>query len=74
MNRFNARVIESKIPSAAPVAQRQFGRGKLTAKQVREREDITEWLQEQDDAEMDLICAEMSNRLHAAGRRCLNAY
>lgn len=73
MNRFNARVIEANIPSATPVTQRQFGRGKLTTQQARESQDITEWLQEQDDAELELIVAEVSNRRRAAGRRNLNS-
>lgn len=73
MHRYNARVVEAKIPSAEPVSQRQFGRGKLSAQQTREAQDITEWLQEQDDAELELIVAEVSNRRRAAGRRNLNS-
>lgn len=71
MNRYNARVVEAKIPAAQAITQRQFGRGKLTRKQARECEDITEWLQEQDDAEVDLLLAEISNRRQASGRRSL---
>ena len=73
MNRFNARVIEANIPAARATTQRQYGRKPVTVKQGRELDDITEWLEDQDAAEIELICSEMSNRRRASGRRNLNS-
>lgn len=47
-------VIESNIPVAQAIRPEQFGRG-LTPKQRREQEDITAWMQMQEEAELDLI-------------------
>lgn len=47
-------VIESNIPAAEARRPEQFGRG-LTRKQLREAEDITAWMQMQEEAELDLI-------------------
>lgn len=73
MNRYNARVIDANIPAARAVAQRQYGRKPVSVKQGREFDDVTEWLEEQDDAEIELICAELNNRRCASGRRNLNS-
>lgn len=47
-------VIESNIPAAEARRPEQFGRG-LTRKQLREAEDITAWMQMQEEAELDLL-------------------
>lgn len=52
MNRPNATVVESNIPAA--VESRDF-KGGLTVKQQREQEDITAWLEMQEEAELDLL-------------------
>lgn len=69
MNRPNARVVEANIPAAEPRTARQAGCGELTPRQRREMEDITAWLKEQDDAEVEFLVAEMANKNNRLGRR-----
>lgn len=64
-------VVESNIPSAAPVRQDQFGNG-MSRKQIREQEDITAWMQMQEDAELDLIAQELNAKNSRNGRRYLD--
>lgn len=72
MNRINARVVESNIPSAEPRTQRQAGRGEFTPQQMREAEDITAWLKDQDDAEVEFLMSEMANKSNRAYRRSMS--
>lgn len=55
-------VIESNIPSADSITSKQFGRDGTTTQQRREREDITAWMQLQEDAELDLLTQELTTR------------
>lgn len=71
MNRPNAHVVEASIPAAEAPTPKQFGRGNYTPKQRREMDDITAWLEEQDDAEVEFLVMEMANKNNRAGRRSL---
>lgn len=64
--------LESSLQVAVQPADNPFGRLKLTVKQVRELEDIDDFAQEQDDAEVSMLIAQMSMRVHRRGR--LSAY
>jgi len=55
-------VIESNIPAAEARRPEQFGRG-YSLKQRREDEDITAWMQMQEDAELDLLRESYSHRV-----------
>lgn len=68
MNRANRFVVESNIPSADPKIDLRNG---PTAKQRRELEDITAWMELQEECEMEMLIAEMAGRNHRAGRRSL---
>lgn len=68
MNRPNAHVVEANIPSADAPTPEQFGRGNYTPKQRREMDDITAWLEEQDDAEVEFLVMEMAAKNLRAGR------
>lgn len=72
MNRPNARVVEANIPSAEAPTPQQFGRGNHTPAQRREAEDITAWLKEQDDAEIEFLVMEMAMKNNRSGRRSLS--
>ena len=69
MNRANRFVIESNIPSAA----RDYTphNGGLSAKQKRELDDITAWMEMQEECELEMLVAEMAGHNHRAGRRSL---
>lgn len=71
MNRPNAHVVEANIPSADAPTPEQFGRGNYTPKQRREMDDITAWLEEQDEAEVEFLVMEMANKNSRLGRRSL---
>ncbi|MCL2874746.1 MAG: hypothetical protein FWF12_00330 [Betaproteobacteria bacterium] len=70
MNRPNARVCEAKIPAA--IEPYRFNQVKSNVKQYREQEDITAWLKDQDDAEIDFLTCELSNKGNREYRRSLN--
>ena len=70
MNRPNHAVVESNIPSAEPRTFNQFGRA--TAKQRREMEDLTAWMEEQDDAEVSLLVSETAAKNNRAYRRTMS--
>lgn len=72
MNRPNAHVVEANIPSADAPTPEQFGRGNYTPKQRREMDDITAWLEEQDDAEVEFLVMEMAVKNLRAGRRAMS--
>ena len=72
MNRPNAHVVEANIPSADAPTPEQFGRGNYTPKQRREMDDITAWLEEQDEAEVEFLVMEMANKNNRAGRRAMS--
>lgn len=72
MNRPNARVVEASIPAAESVTRQQFGRAHRSLSQRRERDDITQWLEEQDEAELELLIAEVANKNNRAYRRSMN--
>lgn len=59
-------VVESNIPAAVEQVNLRNG---PSHKRVREQEDITAWMEMQEEAELDLIAQEMSARHHRAGRR-----
>lgn len=61
MKAANTMVIESNIPSADPATAKQFATG-LSVKQRREMESINDWLEMQDEAEVDALTADMSGR------------
>jgi hypothetical protein len=65
MNSFNRTVIESNIPVAQD--EYNFGNG-LTTKQRREQEDITAWLELQEDAEIELLMSEYTCKAHRSFR------
>lgn len=71
MHRSNARVIESNIPAAAAPTPKQFGAGNYTTKQRREFDDVTAWLEDQDDAEREFLIAEVAAKNLRAGRRSM---
>lgn len=72
MNRPNAHVVEANIPSADAPTPEQFGHGNYTLKQRREMDDITAWLEEQDEAEVEFLVMEMANKNSRAGRRAMS--
>lgn len=72
MNRPNAHVVEANIPSADAPTPEQFGRGNYTPKQRREMDDITAWLEEQDEAEVEFLVMEMAAKNLRAGRRAMS--
>lgn len=72
MNRSNAHVVEANIPAAEAPRPDQFGRGNYTPAQRREMDDITQWLEEQDDAEREFLVAEVANKNHRAYRRSMS--
>ena len=72
MNRPNAHVVEANIPAAEAPTPKQFGTGSYTPKQRREMDNITAWLEEQDDAECEFLIAEMAAKNLRAGRRAMN--
>ena len=72
MNRPNAHVVEANIPSAAAPTPEQFGSGIYTAKQRREMEDLTAWMAEQDEAEVEFLIAEMAIKNSRAYRYSMN--
>lgn len=72
MHRSNARVIESNIPAADMPTPKQFGTGNYTAKQRREFDDVTAWLEDQDDAEREFLIAEAAAKNLRAGRRSMS--
>ncbi len=57
----NRNVVESNIPTAAPIGQNSLKTG-LTLQQRREQEDITDWLCLQEDAELAAIQHEYANK------------
>ncbi len=61
MNQANRNVVESNIPSAAPVTPTTLKSG-MTRQQEREREDINDWLCLQEDAELAAIQHEYANK------------
>lgn len=65
MHRPNHAVIESNIPSA--VGSIDFKSG-CTTKQKRELEDMTLWMEQQEDWEIESLCQEYANKQHRAGR------
>lgn len=72
MNRPNAHVVEANIPSTDAPTPEQFGRGNYTPKQRREMDDITAWLEEQDEAEVEFLVMEMAAKNLRAGRRAMS--
>ncbi len=72
MNRPNARIIESNIPAAEAITQHTFGRRSLTPAQMREAEDVTAWMAEQEEAELVFIQQELAARQHRAARRSMD--
>ena len=72
MNRPNAHVVEANIPAAEAPTPKQFGAGNYTPKQRREMDDITAWLEEQDDAEREFLVMEMAMKSNRANRRAMN--
>lgn len=66
MNAANRTVIESNIPAAED--KRDFKNG-LTAKQYREQEDITAWLELQEDAEIELLTQEYASKSQRSMRQ-----
>ena len=72
MNRPNAHVVEANIPAAEAPTPKQFGSGNYTPKQRREMDDVTAWLEEQDDAEREFLVMEMANKNSRTYRRSLN--
>ena len=72
MNRPNAHVVEANIPAAEAPTPKQFGTGNYTPKQRREMDDITAWLEEQDDAEREFLVMEMAMKSNRANRRAMN--
>lgn len=72
MNRPNAHVVEANIPAADAPTPEQFGRCNYTPKQRREMDDITAWLEEQDEAEVEFLVMEMAAKNLRAGRRAMS--
>lgn len=72
MNRPNAHVVEANIPAAEAPRSDQFGRGNYTPAQRREMDDITQWLEEQDDAEREFLVMEMTAKSNRAYRRSMS--
>lgn len=66
----NARVVESAIPAAE--GKVSFTNG-ATLKQRRELDDITAWLEEQEEAELEFLVEELAGKQHRAMRRSLHA-
>lgn len=71
MNRPNAHVVEANIPSAEAPTPQQFGRGNYTPAQRREMDDITQWLEDQDEAEVEFLVMEMAAKNSRAYRRSM---
>jgi len=69
MNRPSRFVIESSIPSAQQKID--FTNG-TTVKQRRELEDITAWMEMQEECEMELLVSELTWRNKRNGRRSLS--
>lgn len=72
MNRPNVHVVEANISVVEVFCSDQFGRGNYTPAQRREMDDITQWLEEQDEAEVEFLVAEMVNKSHRAYRRSMS--
>ena len=74
MNAAKCFAVESTIPAAAPDEVTKYGQA-MTRKQKREDEDVTAWLELQEDAEIDALTKEMASK---ADRRfdmdCPNAW
>lgn len=68
MNRANRFVVESNIPAADEKIDLKNG---LSTRQRRELEDITAWMEFQEEAEIDLLIEEIAGRNARAGRRSL---
>lgn len=65
MNTANRSVVESSIPSALEPIDMKKG---VTVKQKRELDDITAWLEDQEDAEMQFLTSEYAKKGHRACR------
>lgn len=65
MYRPNHAVIESNIPAATDAISFKEG---CDTKQKRELEDVTAWMEMQEDWEQEMICAEYANKSHRAHR------
>lgn len=53
-------VVESNIPAAIAPSREQLGSG-LSVRQRREMEDITTWMELQEEAEVDLLMQEIAS-------------
>lgn len=71
MNRPNAHVVEANIPSAEAPTRKQFGTGNYTPQQRREMDDLTAWMEDQDEAEVEFLVMEMAAKNSRAYRRSM---
>lgn len=71
-NTLNTIALESNLQAAVQPSDNPFGRIRVTIKQARELEDINDFEEEQDRAEVALLITQMSMRGHRSGR--LSAY
>lgn len=71
MNALRDTAAEAKLTAAAPTNPETKGRGlkPLTHKDRRLLDDVTDWMAEQDDAEVEFLLAEVANKNRRAGRR-----
>lgn len=69
MKRSSARVVESNIPAAEQITREQFGSGNYTPQQRREMDDLTAWMEDQEEEEIRMLTQEMANKNNREARR-----